>query len=143
MSGGSRSVLVCIDASEFAERAFEYYVQNVWRQGDNVILGYIPEFYNFEFASPRVIEQLLKEESDKCNKVEEKYKQKMTEHNLSGKFKTDRGKPGDALCKMAQDEGATLIVIGSRGLGKVRRTLIGSVSSDVLHHAHVPVLVCK
>ena len=51
--------------------------------------------------------------------------------------------PGQAICKAAMEEHADLIVVGTRGLGKVRRTFIGSVSDYVLHHAHVPVIVCR
>jgi hypothetical protein len=36
-----------------------------------------------------------------------------------------------------------LIVIGTRGLGKIRRTFLGSVSDFVVHHADMPVLVCR
>jgi nucleotide-binding universal stress UspA family protein len=53
------------------------------------------------------------------------------------------GKPGEAIVKISKDEKATLIVIGCRGLGSVRRTLMGSVSDYVVHHAHCPVAVCK
>lgn len=49
---------------------------------------------------------------------------------------------GAAICKEAQKEHASLVVVGSRGAGLVRRTVLGSVSSYVVHHAHVPVLVC-
>ena len=36
---------------------------------------------------------------------------------------------------------ADIVVVGSRGLGLVRRTLLGSVSRDVLHHAPMSVLI--
>ena len=52
-------------------------------------------------------------------------------------------KPGSAIVKCAEEVGANLIVMGTRGLGKIRRTLMGSVSDYVVHHAHCPVLVCR
>jgi nucleotide-binding universal stress UspA family protein len=38
-------------------------------------------------------------------------------------------------------DGAGMLVIGSRGLGRVASTLLGSVSRQVLHHARCPVVV--
>ena len=51
-------------------------------------------------------------------------------------------KPGQNIVDTAKSHDAKLIVIGSRGLGSIRRTLLGSVSDYVLHHANVPVAVC-
>lgn len=62
---------------------------------------------------------------------------------LTGKFRTGQGKPGEVICKIADEEGAKLIITGTRGLGTIRRTLLGSVSDYIIHHSHVPVLVTR
>ena len=45
------------------------------------------------------------------------------------------------LNRAAQDAGADLIACGSRGQGRVSRTLLGSTSSSLVHNADRPVLV--
>ena len=52
-------------------------------------------------------------------------------------------KPGHTLCSVAESEKADLIVMGTRGMGTIRRTIMGSVSDYVVHHAKCPVLVCR
>ena len=47
------------------------------------------------------------------------------------------------IVALAEELGAGLIVMGSRGLGGVRRALMGSASDSVVRHAHCPVLVVR
>ena len=51
------------------------------------------------------------------------------------------GDPAKRIVELARLRDVDLIVVGSRGLGAVAGTLLGSVSRDVLHHADRPVLV--
>ena len=53
------------------------------------------------------------------------------------------GKPDEEIVALAEQLGAKLIVIGSRGPGGVRRALMGSVSDSVVRHAHCPVWVMR
>jgi len=54
-----------------------------------------------------------------------------------------RGRPASAIVDQATDMRADLIVIGSRGLGRLRSMLLGSVSAEVVDHAPCPVLVAR
>jgi nucleotide-binding universal stress UspA family protein len=53
--------------------------------------------------------------------------------------KSVTGLPAEALLEAAAD--ADMLVVGSRGAGGFRRLLMGSVSTQVTHHAHCPVVV--
>jgi nucleotide-binding universal stress UspA family protein len=49
----------------------------------------------------------------------------------------------EEIVSLAEEIGAGLIVVGSRGLGGIRRALMGSVSDSVVRYAHCPVLVVR
>jgi nucleotide-binding universal stress UspA family protein len=50
---------------------------------------------------------------------------------------------GGVLVELARQQEADLLAVGHRGLGPVRRFLLGSVSSYILHHAPCGVLIVK
>jgi len=51
------------------------------------------------------------------------------------------GSPADQIFCQAEETQADLVVVGRRGLGGVKRLLMGSVSEGVVQHAQCPVLV--
>jgi nucleotide-binding universal stress UspA family protein len=52
-----------------------------------------------------------------------------------------RGAIWAALIHAGEDQGADAIVVGRRGLSGVASAVLGSVSTGILNHAEVPVLV--
>ena len=48
-----------------------------------------------------------------------------------------------AAALLDASDGADLLVVGARGLGRVRRLLLGSVSQQCLHHATCPVAIVR
>lgn len=53
------------------------------------------------------------------------------------------GSPQRVIVEMAQEWQADLIIVGSHGYGFWNRTMLGSVSNSVLHHAPCSVLVVR
>ena len=51
---------------------------------------------------------------------------------------------GDAateICRLAEERGASLIIMGSRGHGPLVAALVGSVAAHVVQHAPCPVMI--
>lgn len=53
------------------------------------------------------------------------------------------GEPAPVMVEYAREHGFDLIVVGSRGLSLFKELVLGSVSLQVLHSAHCPVMVVR
>jgi nucleotide-binding universal stress UspA family protein len=53
------------------------------------------------------------------------------------------GRAEEEIVILAEQVDAGLIVMGSRGQGRLRRALLGSVSDAVVRHAHCPVTIVR
>lgn len=53
------------------------------------------------------------------------------------------GSPAQAIIDYAENSDCDLIVMGSRGLSSFKELMVGSVSHNVILHAHIPVMVMK
>ena len=54
-----------------------------------------------------------------------------------------RGRPATVVVDHARSLPADLVVVGSRGHGTIESMMLGSVSAEVVDHAHAPVLVTR
>jgi nucleotide-binding universal stress UspA family protein len=53
------------------------------------------------------------------------------------------GRADEQIIDLAESLDVGMIVMGSRGQGRIRRTLMGSVSDSVVRHAHCPVVIVR
>lgn len=56
---------------------------------------------------------------------------------------TREGYPPSEIIKYAGENDIDHIIVGSRGLGNMKGTLLGSVSSKILHNAKCPITIIK
>ncbi|XP_046380411.2 universal stress protein Sll1388-like [Haliotis rufescens] len=149
MSEEDRIIVLAMDGSEYSEYAFQWYLNNMRRPVDHIVIVHCPEYHNIAYAQAPVmsdvslITQMIHEEEGRAREMVDTFGQKLKDNGLRGKVRSIGGKPGEVICKVADEEKACMIITGTRGLGKVRRTFVGSISDYVLHHSHVPVIVCR
>jgi nucleotide-binding universal stress UspA family protein len=148
MTESVRTVLIAIDRSQQAEQAFDWYVANLHRPENHVVLLHIPEGPNIEMSkgirlSDGEFQKMTEKEKQETDEMTSKYQAKITATGLRAQYKTVYGKPGEAIVEAAREVNATAVVMGTRGMGTIRRTILGSVSDYVVHHADCPVIVCR
>ncbi|XP_047334793.1 universal stress protein PHOS32-like [Impatiens glandulifera] len=154
-----RRIGVAVDFSKCSKEALKWTVDNIIRKGDNLILINIqPEGY-YEEGEMQLWETTgsplipLAELSDPA--IMKKYKVTPDPETLEIVntaaaqkeafviMKIFWGDPREKLCEAIDNIPLSCIVIGNRGLGKLKRVIMGSVSNYVVNNAKCPVTVVK
>lgn len=143
-------VVIAVDNSIHSEYAFNYYATEVHRPGYKVHVIHCSEawvhYHQLKGTpTPGAMHEVKCKEDAKVEEMQTKFSKLMEKHKIeSVEFKVIGGKDTwHQIIDYQETNGAQLIVIGTRGSNVVRRTLLGSVSDSVVHHAHCPVLVCR
>ncbi|CAD5119931.1 DgyrCDS8510 [Dimorphilus gyrociliatus] len=139
-------VLVAVDDSETSLKAFHFYFETAHKPDNEVLFVHGMEYPYIGGGFPvreEIVENILKETRLSHKSVEERYK-KIIEDNEARRFVSEFcPRSGEFIVSIAEKEDASLIVMGTRGMGKLRRTILGSVSDYVLHHAKCPVIIAR
>lgn len=86
------------------------------------------------------VTSLLREEAHKAIiKTELLFKREGVPFELA----VEIGDPAEEIVSKAEREGYDLIIVGCRGLNKLKELVIGSVSNKVAHDAKCPVMIIK
>ena len=136
-------ILLGVDGSEHALRAAKT-AANLARTMKSGILRIVVAYdpvppYLGEPNMQTAISARMKE----AEKILEKAVQAVGE--IPGEIHTEilEGSPAEAILDVANARKSDLIVIGSRGLGRLTGALLGSQSQKVVQHAPCPVLIVR
>ncbi|KAI0209768.1 hypothetical protein LSAT2_005542 [Lamellibrachia satsuma] len=151
-------VIIPVDGSRQADMAFAWYMDHVHRPENKVhiVHGHEVEYPSGEFYPDYAIPpeewtaKIKQAEDDGLNLIK-RYEDKLKELQINGDAHSQVGPPGHVIVSSADNLNASMIVMGTRGMGLLRRTILGSVSDYVIHHTKlqkavmtiIVTLVCK
>ncbi|CAN6469053.1 unnamed protein product [Victoria cruziana] len=165
-SGGAwradeRRVGVAVDFSPCSRLAVKWAAENIARDGDHLILVNVqststvhyeegetqlweatgsPFIPLSELSDPQVTKKYgVKPDAESLELLNCLAKQK----DVMVVLKIYWGDAREKICEATDDIPLSCLVIGNRGLGKLRRAIMGSVSNYVVNHAACPVTVVK
>ncbi|KAH8872465.1 Universal stress protein [Schistosoma japonicum] len=146
-SNRKRTVCLPVDGSEHSKRAVEWFIKEVYRPGDHVLfihsveLPYLPSVSLTSGLKIPVDDwtKALQENISLTNKLNNEYGYICESKNIPYEFLVKNGStPGAGIIEACEERPVDLIIMGSRGLGRIKRAIIGSVSSYVVHNSNVP-----
>ncbi|XP_024983495.1 uncharacterized protein LOC112519538 [Cynara cardunculus var. scolymus] len=95
------------------------------------------------FTTPGMKESVLKAEEESGAKVLARATELCDEHKIKAEYLVLKGKPKEILVEAVEQMDVDLLVVGSRGLGHIKRAVLGSISDYCAHHAKCPVLIVR
>lgn len=99
----------------------------------------VPAYGYYGYAE--VVTEMRKAEHERVEQVLEVVRHRAREADVECETLPLEGLPARGICETAAKRDVRLIIIGAHGWNRIGRLIHGSVSTYVLHHAPVPVLV--
>lgn len=133
-----KKILVGIDGSEGSYKAAAYAADLAARLGASVTLIFvISDQYTDRFiAKPTYTPNEEIMAGDRFNRP----KKYLEERSVTYDTMVEMGNPAQSILATGE-KGYDLIILGTRGLSAVKEFMLGSVSSKVVQHSEIPVLI--
>jgi nucleotide-binding universal stress UspA family protein len=151
MSYFPTKILLATDASKDAARAAQMASDIANNSGSELHVLHIGNTKDFHITAPGAEQTFaprsadygeIREHAEKT--LEEAVRQVEEAGGTVAQAHLRMGDPDDEILRFCEEQDDFgLLVMGSRGLGPIKRRLMGSVSESVVRHAHCPVLVAR
>ena len=138
-------ILVPVDGSENSFRALEQaiFLATKIQEAQITVLYIIEDLPSLYIYSPKIIEKLRADYKSEYTKILERCKEIAKKSGININTVLLEGDPASKIIGYSEMEKFDLIIIGSRGMGKFKEVIIGSVSNKVLHHAKCSVMLVR
>jgi len=139
-------ILVATDFSDHSRVAMRYAAALAGQFNAEVIVAHIVEQIGVLPAVPPMGEYAHTEPTPalQASHARDESEKLLREFNIvNGRVLVETGRPFLEIIRLARNEEADLIVVGTHGRGAIAHTLLGSVAEKVVRKSPCPVLVVR
>lgn len=138
-------ILVATGGSPWSEKAVQYAIEMAKDYGLHVVILHVitdaPPYFIAEAGAS--VDQVLEGSEETGRGILAEAIERAEVAGVESETELAWGRVPEVVCRVAQDRGCDLIVVGSRGLTGFKRLMLGSISNAVAAKAPCPVLVVK
>ncbi len=133
-------VVVGTDGSENAAKAVDVAAEMAARSGGKVVLVHVfePLAHLQEMDKGETFADLADQARETLNG---EWAQPVRDAGVTVEAKLVHGSPAEAVLDVADEVGADFVVVGARGLGRLKMLMLGSTSSKMVQASRRPVVV--
>ncbi len=136
-----KKILVGLDGSKNSFRALQTALQLAKPIDASIIIISIIQTFPTEMGMRKTI--IGKIQSKHLKQITKTAKAMCTKKDVKFVHKLEFGEEGRKIVSFAKKNNFDLIVLGSRGRGKMKEIFLGSTSNYVVHKSKIPVLIVK
>ena len=141
----SKVLLVGVDCSDCSNRALEYAAKAAEKSKLQMIVVHVIDWSPFSFNTPKENEerhQRREAELDRAHsEIVDPVVSDLRQQGLYVRGVIRHGHPAETINALAQEFGATNIIIGKTGSSRLKTQLFGSVANTLVQISELPVTV--
>jgi nucleotide-binding universal stress UspA family protein len=149
-----KKILVALDGSIYSEKITKYGGDLALRYDAEITLIHVVEpptimmpvggmETSMPMAEIELTNRIVEETESKAKNFLNENKKILQHQGLKVKILVEKGNVPDTIITIAEKNNYDLILVGSRGIGDIKRFFLGSVSDKISKHAHCPVLIVR
>ncbi|HEX5920737.1 MAG TPA: universal stress protein [Nitrososphaeraceae archaeon] len=138
------NILVPVDGSDNSYRALDAALLFSEKLGSNIIAVHVMEQVPItHIGSEKLLSEFLEAYKKENQDILSKCSEIATQKGLTIKTLLLQGNPASVILDYSKQEKFDLLIMGSRGMGKFKELILGSVSSKIVHHSRCAVLLIR
>jgi nucleotide-binding universal stress UspA family protein len=138
------NVLVPVDGSDNSYRALDAALLLSEKLGSSItVVNVMEQVPITHIESEKLLSELLEAYKKENQEILSKCSNIATEKGLSIKTLLLQGNPASVILDYSKKEKFDLVIMGSRGMGKFKQLILGSVSSKIVHHSSSAILLIR
>jgi nucleotide-binding universal stress UspA family protein len=138
------NILVPVDGSDNSYRALDAALILSEKLGSNITVIHVMEQFPItHIGSEKLLSEVLEAYKKENQDILSKCTEIATQKGLTIKTLLLEGNPASLILDYSKKEKFDLLIMGSRGLGKFKELILGSVSGKIVHHSPCAVMLIR